>query len=634
MIQSRSVFRYDINALRVIAIVGVLLFHFKVPYFNGGFSGVDIFFVISGYLMTGIVFRGLNSGKFSILDFYRRRVLRIVPALLFLICSIIAICFFIYLPSAYQGIAKNAMASLVFISNMFYAIGNNYFAESFDTNIFLHTWSLSVEWQFYLILPVVMVIANRFLKNSKTKFLLLFAIASLLSFLAAMIATRINPTLSFYVLPTRAWEMLTGGIALLVEENVNSNIKRKLPIIGYIVLFGSVIFLNPNLNWPGAYTLIPVIGTFFVIIGNDNSFEILKSRLLLLLGKTSYSIYLWHWPVFVIATYFGFKSSFFVTISLIALSLLLGYLSFYFIETYSFKRSRIMIIATLTSVCLIGLLWKKPMNDGLFKKETVSISNYYQNDTKEHNDQFSKYVCYINTEGKDTATFKKKECLCVDHTKRNVILLGDSHAAHLSQSIRESLSALGIHLSQATSTGCFPIIRKNGMSECSDIIDYTYYNFLPKNAHEIDGVIISANWALIKDNERVKLIEDLTKTFEHLEKLDIRPILLGQTETYNISFPTIAAREYENKVSISSNYLSEASLSINAFLKENFKKYYIDIYDLGNVSKISNAGVPYMFDQNHFTKFGADQITKLILKDKIFNNFLIKLNVNRPKSLY
>ncbi|CAG5072036.1 hypothetical protein DYBT9623_03974 [Dyadobacter sp. CECT 9623] len=190
-------FRYDINALRALAVLGVVLFHYKVPYFQGGFSGVDIFFVISGYLMTRIIIRGLAKGNFSVIEFYSRRVKRILPGLLFLILCLTVINFFLYLPVDYSDFVKNAAASAVFYSNILY-YKSDYFDASSENNMLLHTWSLSVEWQFYLILPLVLMLVNRFLKNDRRGYLAVFLIAAVLIFVGSLFATDYRPNASFY----------------------------------------------------------------------------------------------------------------------------------------------------------------------------------------------------------------------------------------------------------------------------------------------------------------------------------------------------------------------------------------------------------------------------------------------------
>lgn len=162
MVQKQG-FRHDINALRALAVVSVLFYHFNVPFFNGGFSGVDVFYVISGYLMTKIILEGFDRNQFSLLTFYKKRVQRIVPALTFLVVVVLACCFFTYMPDDYQEVARNGSFSLLFISNIAYSFVGSYFGNSADNNIFLHTWSLSVEWQFYLLLPLVLLYCNRYL---------------------------------------------------------------------------------------------------------------------------------------------------------------------------------------------------------------------------------------------------------------------------------------------------------------------------------------------------------------------------------------------------------------------------------------------------------------------------------------
>jgi len=268
-------FRYDINALRAIAVLSVLFFHLRMPFFSGGFAGVDVFFVISGYLMSRIIFDGIDNNNLSVFDFWGKRIKRIVPALLVMVLIVSITGFFFYLPNEYKANEGNATSSLLFFSNISYWKHSGYFDSASENNIFLHTWSLSVEWQFYLIYPLVLWVISKIFK-AKKQLTIFIAVATLLLCCLSIFWTYRSATASFYLLPMRTWEMLVGGLALLTERRVTIKNKNLL-IASYIIILLSTILLNNKLLWPGVFTIIPIVATFMVLVANQNDYAILKN---------------------------------------------------------------------------------------------------------------------------------------------------------------------------------------------------------------------------------------------------------------------------------------------------------------------------------------------------------------------
>jgi peptidoglycan/LPS O-acetylase OafA/YrhL len=617
-------FRYDINAGRAIAVTGVLLFHYHVPFFSGGFSGVDVFFVISGYLMSKIILNSLRDEKFSVWNFYGKRAKRIVPALLFLVLGLTIIDFFVYFPVDYQQSSKNAASSVLFLSNFFYWQHSNYFDPASDTNILLHTWSLSVEWQFYLLYPIILAVLYKFVK-AKNRLFSIFVVSTVILFGLSLFITKISPTASFYLLPSRAWELLLGGVAFYAEGYVKDvRLKKALAIIGYLSIFVCFVFLNSLMKWPGIYTAVPVLATFFILISNYNDFKILKVEAVQMLGKISYSLYLWHWPVYVIAQYVGFDIGKPVAIVLlITISILLAYLSYRFIEKPDLSNKSIvagMVVFTLVTLFFGNI----NTNSILFKSKSIEISGYAKNHAKDIRAQFSTGCCFVTSEVSGITSFNKKQCLNIVPNQKNILLIGDSHAAQFSESMRELLAKRNINLNQATASGCFPLIQAKGKSRCAELINYIYNDFIVHNAPAIDGVIISANWIDSKDSPEV-LSNNLQKTIEYLEKYHLSVIVVGQNETYKVPFPSIAARDYQYNSDNRINYLNSNSTDINDFLKKRFPQYYIDVYNKFPLSKLSATDVPYMIDQNHFSKYGTDVMADSILSDKKAEKFLSKI---------
>lgn len=614
-IASKLNFRYDLNALRALAVLGVTFFHYKIPYFNGGFSGVDIFFVISGYLMTRIIINGINKQNFSIISFYERRLERIVPALLCLILILTIAGFFFYLPEDFKLNQKNAAGSILFISNILYWKNSSYFDPASDTNIFLHTWSLSVEWQFYLLYPIVVYLLSKFFKTNRS-FLIILLIATVIIAILSIRLTAINSTASFYLFPTRSWEMLFGGLAFLLENVIRNYRIRVIAVaIGYLSLCCSIVFLKSSLMWPGLYTFLPVVSTFVIIVGGIDDFKFLKYRPVQFLGKISYSIYLWHWPVWVFAQYLGVQEGFLTAFFFFVISLFLGYLSYNYIERIKFRSKGLLISMCVLCICCV-IFSQYTINDVLLKPGTVKIADYKTTHSKEIDRQLSRNICYINSQNK-ISDYKKDECLCIEKGKKNILLLGDSHSAHLSQSLRESFDKKNINLMQASVSGGFPLLKSQWSPRAKELMWFIFHDFIPKHSGEIGGVIISAHWYIsIKENKSTSdLIADIQQTIAFLKHYSINSVVVGQSEVYNIPYVTIAAKEYERGVKISERYLDHQAYTINELLKRQLGEKYIDIINKGNIPRLSPNLVPYMFDQDHFTKYGADLATAKILQN-------------------
>lgn len=325
---SRTKFRYDINGLRALAAISVVLFHFKVPGFSGGFVGVDVFFVISGFLMTGIIVRGLEdkSGKgFKLFDFYMARARRIVPALFVLCATLLVIGWFYLAPDDYVKLAREADRALLFISNNYYYKKFGYFDASSHESMLLHTWTLSVEWQFYMVYPLILMLLSRlgirWLPHA-------IAVMMLASFAVSVFKSGQDASYAFYLLPSRAWEMFIGGLAFYVSRSRYLEVNRKyLYYPGLLAIFLAIVFYDANTRWPGFPAVLPVLGTAFVIFANFDCFSH-RNWVAQRLGDWSYSVYLWHWPLVVTLVLLDIQGFGIWSLGLIVLSVLLGWISY------------------------------------------------------------------------------------------------------------------------------------------------------------------------------------------------------------------------------------------------------------------------------------------------------------------
>jgi peptidoglycan/LPS O-acetylase OafA/YrhL len=328
-------FRADINGLRAVAVLSVLLYHFGIPGFGGGFVGVDIFYVISGYLMTGILHDRVLPGKISVWSFYLARARRIVPALLGLCAAVLLLGWFWVAPSHYQELATHAAASLGFLSNIVYWQQVNYFNPDAAGFWFLHTWSLSVEWQFYLLYPPALLLLARICGGTQhARYRLALTLVLLASLALAVLAALRAPQAGFYLLPPRAWELLAGGMVWLhqARAEVRTTPRPILAYAGALFTIAPLFLLNDQSPWATLLVAIPVLGSVLILLGRAAN-PLLDNKLFQALGRWSYSIYLWHWPIAVLLRESGWQSGWIGTTVGMAASVLLGYASFRLIET-------------------------------------------------------------------------------------------------------------------------------------------------------------------------------------------------------------------------------------------------------------------------------------------------------------
>lgn len=351
-------YRPDIDGLRALAILPVMFFHAGFPGVSGGFIGVDVFFVISGFLITSILLREIDVGCFSILNFYDRRIRRIFPALFgtLLLTSLLA-WFFLY-PDELTIYGEALTATTFFLSNVYFWQEADYFARAAESRPLLHTWSLAVEEQYYIFFPLFLALVSRQGRNSA---FICTAAFLVLSFLISVWGIHTKPVATFYLLPTRAWELLIGSLLAFrrLEPPQSPTLKTLLSALGLTLILAPVFAYTPATPFPGLAALAPCLGSALLIfVGSETSTPInklLASRLLVGIGLISYSLYLFHWPVLVFARYalsVGHLSALQST-SAIAITFLLAFLSWRYIERPFRQRdtitqSRIFKLAGLT----------------------------------------------------------------------------------------------------------------------------------------------------------------------------------------------------------------------------------------------------------------------------------------------
>lgn len=326
MLMVEKKFRKDINGLRAIAVLSVLVFHFSPSFLPGGFAGVDVFFVISGFLMTSIIFRGVENDNFSIVKFLIARCKRIVPALVAVVIVLLIIGYLIFEPLTYQVIGNHSFSSLLFISNFTYFFESGYFDADSRSKFLLHTWSLSAEWQFYIIYPIIVYSLSKILPLSKIK--IAVVIAAIVSLLLSVYVSYTDPSAAYFMLYTRAWEMMVGGLAFLYPLTRHKEHSAKVEIAGIALIAVSIALISDKTPWPGYAALLPVVGAYFVILADSNK-SILSNIIIQKVGLWSYSIYLVHWPVIVTLEKFNIDVGFLTYLYIV---LLISIILYYTVE--------------------------------------------------------------------------------------------------------------------------------------------------------------------------------------------------------------------------------------------------------------------------------------------------------------
>lgn len=556
--------RSDIDGLRAVAVLPVIFFHIGFPFFSGGYVGVDVFFVISGYLITSIILKGLEKGSFSLKGFYINRARRLLPALSFMLAITIPIALIVMLPANLDAFFRSVIATLFFSSNLYFWRQTNYFSDAAELQPLIHTWSLGIEEQYYLLFPIFLI----FLWKRK-KILIPTAIS--LVFLLSFVFGTWGPELfnfsratAYYLLPTRGWEILLGSISALflynkafTESPLFYHCRSILSLIGFGMIFYAILMFSPSTPYPSTYTLMPTVGTFLIIVFNSKSsflHKLLSINLLVYVGLLSYSAYLWHQPLIALSRHYLLDFPGITTnLLIVILTFVMAYISYKFVETplrnkqktsnTRFTRVIGFAITVIIIISISGISLKGFENYYLKYRtspDSMQVLDYlnYKN-TSKYKAEYSDGECFYDSTQFSFRDFNQEKCLRLSENN-NILLVGDSFAAMYSGALKRKYP--DTNLIQATPTHCKPFIGlKSGHKNCIDLYDYLYEEFLPINAPKIDGIIISARWDL-------EDLEPLLQTINFINELGIKIFLLGPTPEFSIDLPAIISKKiFENK---------------------------------------------------------------------------------------
>lgn len=598
--------------------MAVVLFHISPHRLPGGYLGVDVFFVISGYLIIGFICRDIAKKTFSLSTFYARRIKRLFPALLATVIASSFGAYFLFLPKETALFAKSVLSTLLYISNMFFYTQSDYFDADLKFAPLLHTWSLSVEEQFYIIFPVLLLLISKYKPARLHISLILIGVAS---FILSEYLLHVEPSMSFFISPTRFWQFIVGGLlALNIHRfSISKMSSNLLGGIGLITLLICFISYNEETLFPGINALIPTIATLLILLAGNTSSpfsDVMANPINRFFGNISYSLYLWHWPIIVFVKLNPSSiAPQVVNIIILISSIILGYLSWKFIElpfsSKRFKTSNKVTFKTSigVSAALISLMiYSTNGLTGRFDSEQLHYSSFLEYDRP----GFNAGTCFLSTAHDDIRFFDKKQCINYDETKYNILLIGDSHAAHWNSALNQ-LAEPNQTISQVTSSGCRPIMPLTGSKRCVDLMAFGL-NELVKS-YRFDKIILSARW---EETE----FENLRSTVNHLTAFTDKLVVIGRTIEYKRDLPRLLATagvdNIQNNVHYDYSFFSNMNEKFKKVVESNPRASYVSLTDIICVSEkepvhcktITFEDIPLAFDYGHFTHEGALEVAK------------------------
>ena len=516
-------YRADIDGLRTIAVFLVILFHANVNLLEGGYIGVDVFFVISGYLITKSINKEMIEKTFSFKQFYLRRIRRIIPVLVFVIIVVTIPAYLILFANHFEGFSRSALHTFLSTNNFYLWINNSqYFVENSEFQPLLHTWSLSVEEQFYILWPILLFFFHKKF-SSKIRLKIVSSIIVFGLILSIYLAREV-PNMAYFLLPARIFELLIGaGLAIYWEKlpKFSKIVTHVISIIGFALIIIPSIVLNNTSYFPGLNAFWPCLGTALLIFSGKNENigivnTVLKNKILVGIGLLSYSAYLWHWPLFVFIKYLGIELDGIIRVAAIIATLILSYFSWYFVEEpfrhkYKFNFKKTIAVIMLPSALMIAAIYGiVDYKDGFPNRfyKLIEFNKEVNGPDKVRENCFDKFK-----------VGNCEECF-IGHKKDTLdgLLIGDSYANHTAAFL--DVLAKNAHLYiHDTAAGGYPLLNdidENG----KDIFPKKYAKKRLKYAKKFKNIFIAANWTNLSDkkSKNYKRVMDAIEELVNLKK--------------------------------------------------------------------------------------------------------------------
>jgi peptidoglycan/LPS O-acetylase OafA/YrhL len=629
--KSSLAYRPDIDGLRAIAVLLVFAYHLRIskihglPRFQGGFVGVDIFFVISGFLISSVILPQIAASKFSLFSFYQRRIRRIFPALFVMMFVTALLAYKYFLPTELEDYAKSLIAATFSVSNIYFWQQSGYFDAPATMKPLLHTWSLAVEEQFYIFFPLFLVLARRVFPNRLRQAVVTIAA---LSFVVSAVGTFKAPEATFYLAHTRAWELLLGTIlSLKILPDITGALWRNIAAgAGVILIFVAGSYFTTATPFPGIAALVPCMGAVLIIAAGESGTSFvgraLSFRPVVFIGLISYSLYLWHWPLIVfqdVGTLLvaGIPERL-AKVVIILVAMAVAAASWKFVEV-PFRSGRFKLTgpavfkagfasATVMGAIGVAMLFFHGV-PSRFPADAVRVASYLDYRSA---DEFRTGTCFISSEY-SFEDFRTSTCLHEDSTKKNYLLLGDSHAAQLWYGLSTKLN--GVNVMQATASGCLPTMEQpnTAADRCRRLMNYIYGDFLP--TYHVDALLIAGRWS--RDD-----IPRLSRTVAWAKERKLEVILFGPMLQYDTALPRLLATSIRNNEPdmpyrhrlAEYEQLDENMLNIATYTwKIRYVSFFKTLCSPGSCVEYAENGVPLQSDYGHLTGGGSVLVAQRLL---------------------
>lgn len=627
-----SKYRADIDGLRAVAVLLVVIFHAFPELNGGGFVGVDVFFVISGFLITGIIVNDLERSRFSFKSFYARRIKRIYPALLVVLLTCYVSGWLLLLPDEFAALGKHIAGGAGFVANIVLWRESGYFDVQNDLKPLLHLWSLGVEEQYYFLWPLLLFLA--FQKHLQLRYVL--PLIFILSLALNIFGVTSDPVATFYLPHTRFWELMTGAIIAYVQSHPLSN-KLSVPLwlnhlsafLGLVLLTITVVLVNKNSAFPGWWAMLPTFGAALMIAAGQHAWlnkKLLAHPVLVFIGLISYPIYLWHWPLLAFARIMNMGNTSLELRAILALcSVLLAWLTYRFVEfplRFGKSQHNRTLVLSVLMILMFTVGYSTFLNEGLSFRmpEKAEYDKFFSHSqyTSSHNLlKIDRHDCNFYDIPSNVAKASIDSNCVTPHSDKIVFLWGDSHAQHLNYGLSKVLPS-DVSLLQAGSSGCSP--------------STTDYDPDPLQACNKANRFILEKLAILKPDvvilaqQRGHDIKRYDAVIAHLKQLGVKNVLLvGPVPQWNPFLYKIILRKYwqhtDNRLSV---YLDKAVLHTDAELKEHYKNAetvrYVSLVDglcneQGCLTYLNNDRKESLmtYDYGHFTLPASEYVVRNIL---------------------
>lgn len=654
-------YRPDIDALRAVAVLSVVLFHLQTPFLDGGFVGVDIFFVISGFLITRIIAREIDGDNFTLKAFYERRIRRIIPALFVMLIITSMLAYATLIPQYYKAFSASAVAAALSAANIYFLFNSGYFAFGHEVVPLLHTWSLGVEEQFYIVIPVLFyILRSRFKLSWGLVIWPLFAASLLLCILQTYVDLKAllllreikeqSGSAAFYLPTTRSWEFLLGSaLAIPLLPAVQDRRKSEIFILlGLSLICASVFFFNGQMRFPGVIAIVPTVGATLLIYGSSGSCTtftgtILRWRPLVGLGLISYSLYLWHWPIIVfVRLFFGGELSLLSNTLVVVVMIAVSWLSWKFVERpirtnrAYYTPARLLAASGTIAGIILFLGIAATVTGGIparFSKDLLNIAT--SADTLDW-----RADCNRNAAAGDASD----DVCSIGAGPLTFAVLGDSFVDALRPAIAEAARRTGVSGLSLNKGGCFPLPGVITRRECFDFLNAALARI--EATPSVQNVLLIARWPAAVEGSRFGAIKldklfitdansmgasyeeniavfrrGLSRALELLAGRNIFVLAYVPEQVANVPQAAILQRLWRvGDFGTPRNIVEDRQARTKAILEELSQKFGFQILDAmpslcdEKICRGTEGDVSLYSDDNHLSKAGALKELPLLLR--------------------